>query len=258
MVIGFPPAPGRARRLISALASIFRRGRAREDARARYLEDARTHDLAAERELDAENNMMILARDLNRARELVKGRDIVELLDSDRASELAPSIALVGALNIIAILDRGLGLDLDRGPAIGRFLDIDPTHPDGRYQALVLVHNRDVAGDIARYLDQYLNLGRDVADDIGRATHIALVDALDHARAIVRELDSHELDASGEDLSGIEIRHLDALDGITWTRETTWPTEIAGDVEENSYEIKPGVWQVHLGDARNRHALTLV
>jgi hypothetical protein len=84
---------------------------------------------------------------------------------------------------------------------------------------------------------------------------LALARVLELARAIAQDLDSVELDASGEDLSGIEIRHLDAVDGITWTRETTWPTAITADVEENSYEIQPGVYQVHLGDTRARHML---
>jgi hypothetical protein len=55
----------------------------------------------------------------------------------------------------------------------------------------------------------------------------------------------------------MEIRHLRTLDGVTWTRETTWPPGITRQVEEHSEEIRPGVYQVRLGDALDRSGLPL-
>jgi hypothetical protein len=33
-----------------------------------------------------------------------------------------------------------------------------------------------------------------------------------------------------------------------WTRQTTWPPTIDVQVEDRSMEIRPGVYQVRLGD----------
>ena len=155
---------------------------------------------------------------------------------------------LTRVLDIIGILDLGL----DRSPALNGCLDSIASGDSTSSFIFALEHNSDAAGDVAIYLERYFILGRDVASDIARAAAIVLAGAQDQARSIAQHLDSYELDASGEDLSGVEIRHLDALDGITWTRETTWPSAIAGDIEGNSYEIQPGVYQIRLGDTRGR------
>ena len=80
---------------------------------------------------------------------------------------------------------------------------------------------------------------------------------LDRDLAFARDLAGRQIDASGADLSGMKIRHLGALDGVTWTRETAWPPGIAGQVEKHSGEIRPGVYQVRLGYARDRDELPL-
>jgi hypothetical protein len=110
---------------------------------------------------------------------------------------------------------------------------------------------RPTADDVGRYLA----LGRDIYTDINAAARVTQARALDLARALAHDLDSHELDASGEDLSSIQIQHLDAIDGITWTRQTTWPPAIANQVEEHSTEIRPGLYQIHHGDTRDRRTL---
>jgi hypothetical protein len=49
-------------------------------------------------------------------------------------------------------------------------------------------------------------------------------------------------------LSAMKITDLEALNGIIWTRQTTWPPTIDVQVEDRSIEIRPGVYQVRLGD----------
>jgi hypothetical protein len=46
----------------------------------------------------------------------------------------------------------------------------------------------------------------------------------------------------------MKITDLEALNGIIWTRQTTWPPTIDVQVEDRSIEIRPGVYQVRLGD----------
>lgn len=54
------------------------------------------------------------------------------------------------------------------------------------------------------------------------------------------------VDAAGADLSGLETSSLRALDGVTWTRETTWPPAIAGRVRAHSEEAQPGVYRIRI------------
>jgi hypothetical protein len=74
---------------------------------------------------------------------------------------------------------------------------------------------------------------------------------------LVSDLDAQHVDASGADLSGMEIRQLDPLDGIVWTPHAIWPPAIAAQVEAHSAELRPGVYQVRLGDTRDRNPLAL-
>lgn len=207
---------------------------------------------------------------------MIRFRDAAH--DIASALTLAPTSAddIEHAHSVVRTLGSALVPDLASDPV--RVLE--RTHDLGRTRSLVA----RLDGDIGNLRDRYFHQrgddlfepvrvdrrvgpglgGRvDGYDPLARGVDRARVDdrdlllarALDQARAIAQDFDSIELDASGEDLSGIEIRHLDAVDGITWTRETTWPSAITADVEENSYEIQPGVYQVHLGDTRARHML---
>jgi hypothetical protein len=81
----------------------------------------------------------------------------------------------------------------------------------------------------------------------------ALLRALALAHVLDRDLDAQQVDASGADLSGMEITHLDALNGIVWTHQTVWPPRIADQVQAHSQEIRPGVYQVRLGDRPDRY-----
>jgi hypothetical protein len=81
---------------------------------------------------------------------------------------------------------------------------------------------------------------------------------IDIARALTDRLDALQVNASDADLSDLEIGQLDSLDGVIWTRGTAWPAGIAAQVEAHSEEIRPGVYQVHLGDTRDRDPLTRV
>lgn len=147
----------------------------------------------------------------------------------DIAHDIASALAL--ASTSADEIERAHSLASSLGSALIPDLASDPvrvlerTHDLGRTRKLV----RNLASEITRGRhgeipfacngtsdlvrirvgDRDLNLGGDVAHDLGRAADIALARALDHARAIAQDLDSYELDASGEDLSGIEIRHLD-------------------------------------------------
>jgi hypothetical protein len=47
----------------------------------------------------------------------------------------------------------------------------------------------------------------------------------------------------------------DLLNGTIWTRETTWPDAVKAEVEAHSDPIRDGVYQVRLGDTRDRDPL---
>jgi hypothetical protein len=74
----------------------------------------------------------------------------------------------------------------------------------------------------------------------------ALSVALDRALSLnpVSVLASIAVDVSGLDLSCAGIDDLNALGGVTFTAETTWPSGITQSVRARSEEIKPGIYQV--------------
>jgi len=77
-------------------------------------------------------------------------------------------------------------------------------------------------------------------------------------RALDRDLGREEIEASGADLSHLDIDDLDVLNGAIWTRETIWPPNITYDQMRGcSREISPGTYQV-VRDERDRSDLMLV
>ena len=54
------------------------------------------------------------------------------------------------------------------------------------------------------------------------------------------------------------IGHVDALNGIIWTHQTTWSSTIADQVRARSEEIQPGVYQVRVGRTLDHSSLTWV
>lgn len=56
------------------------------------------------------------------------------------------------------------------------------------------------------------------------------------------------VDASGVDLSRAEV-HLDAMEGVMWSTNTTWPPLLADRIRAQSKEIRQGVYQVSIGGA---------
>lgn len=59
-----------------------------------------------------------------------------------------------------------------------------------------------------------------------------------------------EIDASGADLSHLEIHDLDAVAGVVWTADTVWPPGLRNRILARSREIRDGVFQVGNGTER--------
>ena len=154
----------------------------------------------------------------------------------------------VRARDLGRALDRTLHLALYRAHGLGLDDISELTRRLGGTRRLAHGLGRDP--NLVSDLIRDLNLGRELISELGSAS--------DLARDLARDLDAQQVDASGADLSGLEIRHLDVLDQIIWTRQTTWPPRIADQIEARSEEIRPGVYQIHFGNTSDRHALTPV
>lgn len=202
-------------------------------ARARAVALARELDHAQElaREFSGRDLKRLRRPGPGRAYDIIRDRDHALLHDCARALLRARALALA------------LALDLDRDPS--------------RRLAESIASSLNLVGDRGHSRESVLSLQPFLDSFYSRAAVRALTGAVPGARRIARELGERQADASGADLSGMEIRHLGTLDGITWTHETTWPPGITGQVRQNSAEIRPGVYQVRLGDARDREALPL-
>jgi hypothetical protein len=89
------------------------------------------------------------------------------------------------------------------------------------------------------------NLARDLALTIDIARKIA--------SDFAREVHTLQIDASGVDLTEVDITNAAVLDGVIWDEETRWPPGVRDSVEPPvSEEIWPGVYRVRTGDAPDR------
>jgi hypothetical protein len=178
----------------------------------------------------------------------VRVRDLVILLDGGHDLSLngVPDdtriLARARALARVLVRDLKRAYPDDREPAsalaralaheLVRDLDSDPDpDPDSAVSALALQLARALARTYSDNLDSVFSSAREVA------------------RALAHILDAQQVDASDADLSTLEIKHLDALDRVIWTRQTSWPALIADQVEPYSEQIRPGVYQIQFGNA---------
>lgn len=166
------------------------------------------------------------------AREMIRKRTLA----AELANELGRALALARALDRAFALDRALALAraLARARALDRGFDL---------AALNL--SLDLAFDCAQSFDHALDHAR------ARVYARELVTLLDRALSLAGKaaltLRAEEVDASGADLSDVEVGDIETLDGVVWTRETIWPAGIVGQVEAHSVEIGDGVYRVRLG-----------
>jgi len=183
----------------------------------------------------------------------VRVRELVTILDAahDLTSRIVPDST------------RSFGLSnlLERARDHARELDIELACIRTRGLGVIDVLN-DAFGN-ASDLDLYIKVahhsalllkGRRLDPDLPYEASVSNVRrSLDRARTravnLIHDLDAQLVDASGADLSALNIKHLDALDGIIWTDQTTWPSRIADQIGARSEEIRPGVYQIHFGDA---------
>jgi hypothetical protein len=119
---------------------------------------------------------------------------------------------------------------IDRAAEFGRLNGI----------ARALADGLDEVGRRIRALDHEIRL----AEGIHVADIYDLDEARDWAVALVQALAAIQVDASGVDLSRLDVTDLDAAIGVTWTPQTKWPTKVAEHIRQRSREIRPGVFQV--------------
>jgi hypothetical protein len=141
-----------------------------------------------------------------------------------------PERALPGVATIAAALGRARGHLADLGPDFDLGLDLD--RDLSLAQRLTAALARSASFDVMEALDLHDSL----------FTHLR--DARFCLSDLVLSLATMPVDASGADLSGLDLRRLDALHGVTWTRATTWPLTIADQVRAYSAEEQPGLYRI--------------
>ncbi len=130
------------------------------------------------------------------------------------------------------------------------------SHDRDRADARALRAEIDHAIDLARRRDRALGwIVRNVLDRgslqlSGGALNDKFAQTIAGARriaiALARALDEREVDVSGADLSGMDIKP-DLLNGAIWTHQTAWPPDVVSYVKAHSTEIRPDVYRVRLG-----------
>nr|WP_052478363.1 hypothetical protein [Kibdelosporangium sp. MJ126-NF4]CTQ90871.1 hypothetical protein [Kibdelosporangium sp. MJ126-NF4] len=130
----------------------------------------------------------------------------------------------------------------------------------------ILALARDLAGDLDRDLDRASTLARRLdravaltrAHDLDRDLDRAIARDLGRARAIARDRDlarAHEfdLDRARCNFVGFDLRRVDltgrSFDGVRWSSATQWPPEWANQIQRDSVEIEPGLFEIRPGAA---------
>ena len=172
-----------------------------------------------------------LACDLGRA--LLQARDVTR--DLRRARDLARDLTRASAGD--RALETGHAIDLDRTVDLADDLARDLALARGLSRTRDLAEARDLARGRAR--DRATDLARGLQEAVGRAEELA------------GRFHAGEVDASGADLSALDLTDISVLVGVVWTAETAWPPGIADQVRARSREIRPGVYRVCGGSERD-------
>jgi hypothetical protein len=172
-----------------------------------------------------------LACDLTRA--LLQARDVTR--DLMRARDLARDLARAGASG--RTLEVGHVIELDRTVDLAGALAGD----------LALARGLSLTRDLAAARDLARGRARDRATDLARS----LQEAVGRAEELVGRSHEGEVDASGADLSALDLTDISVLVGVVWTEETAWPPGIADQVRARSREIRPRVYRVCGGSERD-------
>ena len=193
-----------------------------------------------------------IARVLDRDRRPGSGQALAcdRVLNRDRA--LALDLALDLARDLASELDAAAGAGGSLAPrfllARDKILELEAV----MFRALDLAVSLDRARAVALDRDSGITPGRELGGDADRSAAgtweaaDTLSVALDRALSLnpVSVLASIAVDVSGLDLSCAGIDDLNALEGVTFTAETTWPPGITQSVHARSEEIRPGIYQV--------------
>jgi hypothetical protein len=151
---------------------------------------------------------------------------------SDRVRGHDPELALPGVSVIVAALHRARAHLADLGPGFDLGLDLD--YGLGAAQRLTGVLARSASFSVPEAWNLLDGLFASLRD-----ARFALSD-------LVLSLADMPVDASGADLSGLDLHRLGALHGVTWTRATAWAPAIAEQVRAHSEEEEPGRFRIRI------------
>lgn len=154
----------------------------------------------------------------------------------DRVRGHDPELALPGVSAIVAVLSRARAHLADLGPDFDLGLDLDYCFFAAQRLTGVLARSASFDAPEAR--------------DLLGGLFTSLRDARFRLSDLVLSLADMAVDASGADLSGLDLHRLGALHGVTWTRATTWPPAIAEQVRGHSAEERPGLFRIRVPYAR--------
>jgi hypothetical protein len=190
-----------------------------------------------------------LAYDLTRVR--VRAFFLDGVFARDRADGLVLNHVDALADDLASARDRADGLADDLASA--RDLTDGLANDLTRDLTDALADDLTLADELSRSLAHADALTRGDARGLSRALVRTLDRAVERTRGLARELITLQLDASGADLTEVNIADPAVLDGVIWDEETRWPPGVRAMVEPPvSKEIRPGVYLVRTGDAPDR------
>jgi hypothetical protein len=183
--------------------------------------------------------MQALARALARAVDLAHDLDLA-LADTRDLADIRARV-------------RELGLALADTLADARVLADTRTLADTRFLVDAIANVSAFARLFTRDLDA---LALAHARRRAIALHRDLRCAFGRVKGVIGRFHAGEVDASGANLSALNLSEMSVLDGVLWTDETMWPPGVREQVWLWSDEIRPGVYLVRGGSERDPSELT--
>jgi hypothetical protein len=144
-----------------------------------------------------------------------------------------PEFALPGVSAVSVALEQARGHLADLGPGFS-------------LEGLDLDDDISLASRLTGVLARSASFDAGKARDLHGALLTRLRDARFTASDLALALGGVPVDASGADLSALDIRRLGGLQGVTWTAGTTWPPAITAQVRAHSTQDKPGRFTVRV------------
>ncbi|MFC1434004.1 hypothetical protein ACEZDB_25460 [Streptacidiphilus sp. N1-3] len=225
-----------------------------ERIRADASAEAETGDASVGEALKALMDMRKMGWDAFRALESVERPTLAPAADDDHGFAMILAVSRQRAEALHHAVQVALQVTGELIPAAEPLLDLNGPVLPGMDLELVIDEAEQLLGHLESCRLLAFQVSRRHGEAMRRTTDLVanLAGAQSEAWSLVQRLDAFVIDASGADLSDIELTDPDLLARTLWDSGTHWRDSLTTlTIQHYSYEVRPGVFQVQKGTERD-------